>query len=341
MALSRAQMDALLKKLEGPVRRAFEKAIQMAKSRAQINALAIAIETGNMDAILAAAGVREGMWSTMTEQIRTAYSQAGLLVMSADLSRGFELDFDINNPRAEGWLRNNSSRLITRLKMEQRAAIQEILQNSMSKGANPRTTALDIVGRIGKTGRRQGGVIGLNQQQVKTAIRMSGDLHGIHITPENKAMQQRYFNRKLRDRRFDSVVRRAIADGKPLSQKTRDKIVGRYEDRLLKYRGDTIARTETLASINAASDEALHQIVEEGLAPRNAVIRIWRHSYSADERPGHLMMSGQKRGLDEMFVNPITFAVLPYPGSGPGSEVINCRCYIEHEIDFIAVELAA
>ncbi len=334
-------MDALLKKLEGPVRRVLEKAVQRAKSRAQFNALVTAIEAGNIDAIMLAAGYREGMWSVVTEQIRTAYAESGLLVMAADLSRGFELDFDINNPRAEGWLRNNSSQLITRLKMDQRSAIQEILQSGMAKGSNPRTTALDIAGRIGKTGRRQGGVVGLNQQQVKVAERMSGDLLGIHITPENKAMQQRYFSRKLRDRRFDAMVRRAIADGKPLPQKARDKIVGRYKDRLLKHRGDTIARTETLAAINAASDEALHQVVEEGLAPRNAVIRIWRHSYSADERPGHLMMSGQERGLDEMFVNPLTFAVLPYPGSGPGSEVFNCRCYIEHKIEFVAVELAA
>jgi len=39
-------------------------------------------------------------------------------------------------------------------------------------------------------------------------------------------------------------------------------------------------------------------------------------------------------------VNPITYATLMYPGDGPASEVINCRCYIEPKIDFVAVELA-
>lgn len=332
MALSRAQMEALLRKLRGPVRQAFEKAVQTAKSRAQINALAIAVEAGDIDAILLAAGVREGMWSILTEQLRSAYAQSGLLVMAADLPHRLNLDFNINNPRAEGWLRNNSSKLVTGLKMDQRAAVQIYLSSGMAFGDNPRTVALDIVGRISVTGRRSGGILGLNQQQAKAAINMASDLENL---------DSRYFTRKLRDRRFDSIVRKSIKSGNPLPQRTQNKIIGRYKDRLLKHRGDTIARTETLASINAASDEALHQVVEEGLAPRHAVIRIWRHSYSVDERAGHLMMSGQRRGLDELFINPLTQAALPYPGNGPASEVVNCRCYLEHQIDFIAVELAA
>jgi len=345
MSLSRAEFEALYRKLQGPVRRAFEKAVQKARSRAQINALVRAVEAGDIEAILLAAGVREGMWSIFTEQVRTAYSDAGFLIMASDLTGGgggggpsIDLDFDINNPRAEQWLRINSSSMIRGdgvtggLMPQQRAAVQEILQSGMAKGANPRTTALDIVGRIGKTGRRQGGVLGLTGPQAKAAVNMASDLENL---------DRRYFTRTLRDRRFDGIVRKSMDIGNPLPQKTRNKIIGRYEDRLLKHRGDTIARTEVLSSVNAASDEALHQIVDEGLAPRHAAIRIWRHSFSAKERPGHLRMEDQRRGLDELFVNPITGIALPYPGSGPASEIINCRCFIEHEINFFAVERAA
>ncbi len=110
---------------------------------------------------------------------------------------------------------------------------------------------------------------------------------------------------------------------------------------MLKHRGDTIGRTETLRAVNEASDEALRQVVDEGLAPKNAVARIWRHSYSRNEREGHVMLSGEERGIEEYFVNPLTGNAMKHPGEGPGSETINCRCYLEHKIDFVAVERAA
>jgi len=327
-------MEELLRRLEKPVQDAFIVAVNNAKNRAQITALENAIISGNIEAILIAAGVRVGMWSALTESIRNVYGFSGDFRMHLDVPRRFGAEFNINNPRAESWLRTNSSTLITGdLMPQQESAIQKILQNGMIKGDNPRTTALDIVGRQIPGGRRSGGIIGLSDPQVQYALNMEDDLETLNW--------QRYKSRKLRDRRFDSMVKRSMEEGKILPKATRKKIVGRYEDRMLKHRGDTIGRTETLQSLNAASDEALQQIVDEGLAPPNAITRIWRHSYSANERPGHVAMDGQPRGIDDYFLNPYTQISLKAPGIGPGSEVINCRCYVEHEIDFAAVERAA
>jgi len=334
MQLTRSQMNKLLKQLEGPLRRAFERAIKLSLSRASIAAMEAAIEAGNLDALIKAAGLHDGMWSGLTEEIRKAYMQAGIFVLAADVPMRLGFEFNINNPRAELWLRNSSSQLITgKLLAEQRGAIQVMLQNAMAKGLNPRTTALDIVGRIAaQTGRRSGGVIGLTQQQAQYITNAGDDLLDFNT---------RYFQRRLRDRRFDSIVRQSFENGTPLPKATREKITARYSDRMLKHRGDNIARTETLAALNEASDEALRQIVDEGLAPVNAVTRIWRHSFSLNERPGHLRMSGQKRGINEYFHNPLTGAMLKHPGEGSASEVVNCRCYIEHKIDFVAVERRA
>ena len=340
MALSRSQFLAMLKRLEKPVQDAFVIAANKAKTRAQINALVKAIETGNIDAIVAAAGVRESMWSGLSESIRNAYAQNGSFVIATDLPKRFATEFDIINPRAESWLRINSSQLITgRLVPDQRAAIQVMLQDGMVKGKNPRSVALDIVGRMGSGGRRTGGVIGLNEQQAQFVINMSDDL--AILNNQSEWHETKYFNRKLRDRRYDKMVKASFDRGVPLPKKTRDKIVNRYEDRMLKHRGDTIGRTETLRAVNEASDEALRQVVDEGLAPRNSVIRIWRHSFGPNEREGHIMMNGQERGIDEFFMNPITGVPLQYPGAGPPGETVNCRCYVEHKIDFVAVELAA
>jgi hypothetical protein len=335
MKLTRSQMNRLLKDFTGPVRRAFEQAIRTAKGRVNIAAVERAIVSGDIDAVMIAIGMREGVWTGVTEEIRRTYAASGAFIVAADVPKKFSAAFNISNPRAEGWLRNNSSQLITgNLQPEQRSAIQTVLQNGFVKGNNPRTTALDIVGRISKeTGRRTGGVLGLTGQQAGYAVNASNEL---------ASLDSHYFTRRLRDKRFDNAVKRSIKEGKPLPVETRNKIVARYEDRLLKHRGENIARTEALAALNEASDEALRQaVIGEGLAPANAVTRIWRHSFAGHERPGHLMMNGQERGIGEFFVNPLTDVALLHPGNGPGSETINCRCYLEHKIDFVAVELAA
>lgn len=344
MAASRSQMNALLRRLEGPVREAFASAIRTARGRAKIAALIKAIELGDMDAVVLAAGIREGMWSALTEGIRSAYAASGLFVITADLPKRFSMDFDINNPRAESWLRVNSSQLVTGLNAEQRGAIQTMLTDGMLKGKNPRTVALDIVGRVGKTGSRAGGVLGLTETQASYVVNM-GDI--LENNPRRYLIKDRDTGKwkhrfTLSDKRFDSAVLKAIKSGKPIPLKTRMKITSRYADKMLKHRGDNIARTETLQALNEANDEALRQIVDDGLAPRNAVTRIWHHSFGANEREGHLRMNGQERGIDEFFFNPITGVHLKHPGgSGLASEDVNCRCFVEHKIDFIAVELAA
>lgn len=344
MAVTRSQMKRLMAKLEVPLRKAYERAISGARGRANIAAMVRAINAGDIDALLLAAGIRDGMYSILTEEIRKAYLESGIFVLAADLPKRFSLDFNINNPRAETWLRINSSQLITGdLLPEHRAAIQTILEDGMIVGNNPRTTALDIAGRIGPTGRRQGGVIGLTQQQSQYAVNMKNTLTN---NPRRYFVKDRVTGKmkprwKLADKRFEKTILKAIETNKPLTKATINKIVERYEDRLLKHRGENIARTETLQALNESSDEALRQIVDDGLAPRDAALRIWRHSFSPNERDGHLRMNGTARRIDEAFTNPITGAVLLRPGSGDASEVINCRCYLEHKIDFAAVELAA
>ena len=333
MAASRRDILRLLDTLEGPIAAQFMEAVSRIRSRAQIAAIARAIERNDLDAVLRTLGERPGSWSTLTEQIRSSYVEAGLFTMAADVPRRFGMEFDITNPRVERWLREHSSGLVTYINAEQREAIQEALRAGMAAGRNPRSMALDIVGRMdAQTGRRAGGIVGLNRTQAAAAIKAREQL---------QALDAAYFNRTLRDKRFDSLVRKAIESGTPLTEADINRLVGRYEDRLLKWRGDTIGRTEALAALNEASDESLRQVIDEGLAQPEAVKRIWRHSFSKNERPGHLDMDGEERGVDEAFVNPETGVALMHPGQGPASEVINCRCIVEHKIDFIAVELAA
>ena len=81
----------------------------------------------------------------------------------------------------------------------------------------PRNTALDIVGRIGPSGRREGGIIGLTEQQAGyvTSARdeiLSGDPN--------------YFTRQLRDRNFDPMVRKAMESGQRVRLPMREVLAG-------------------------------------------------------------------------------------------------------------------
>lgn len=219
---------------------------------------------------------------------------------------------------------------MTRIVDEQREAIREVIEAGIAAGRGPRDTALDIVGRINPaTKRREGGIVGLNAPQAK-AWRNAAD--------ELDALDPAYFSRKLRDKRFDRMVRRAIEDGKPLAKADRQRILNRYQDRMLKHRGDTIARTETIASLNAGRDQGIRQLIDAGNITEDQVVKVW-DSAGPDgrTRDTHLAMEGQRRRLGEPFTTP-TGARLMHPGDAtlgaPGSEVINCRCVLRFDIDF-------
>ena len=153
------------------------------------------------------------------------------------------------------------------------------------------------------------------------------------------ALDPAYFQRRLRDKRFDATVKRAIADGKPLAKADRERILNRYSDKLLKHRGDTIARTETIASLNAGRDQGIRQLIEAGNITEDQVVKVW-DSGGPDgrTRDTHLALEGQRKRLDEPFVSP-SGARLMFPGdtslNAPASETVACRCAIRFDIDFM------
>lgn len=333
MSLTRSQIKKLFDQFEGELKTAFEKVLASTRTRAQVSALEGSIRANDLEGALRAAGVREGMWGPLTEEIRTSYAAAGSAYLAADVPAKFGAMFNLSHPTAEAWLRGNAAKYVTgHMAAETRTAIRETIVRGVAAGRGPRSVALDIVGRVSKqTGKRTGGLVLLTGPQAQWVSNARTDLDNL---------SGRYFTRTLRPKRFDAAVQAAIETGTPLPASLKDDIITNYQNAMLKHRGDAIARTEALASLNAAGDEALQQIIDEGLAPAHAIKRIWKHSYSANERPGHKMMEGDERAYGEAFINPLTREVLMRPGDGEAGEVINCRCYLEHKIDFAAVEEA-
>lgn len=202
----------------------------------------------------------------------------------------------------------------------------------MQAGDNPRATALQIVGRINRaTGRREGGILGLTSGQARYVANARTEL-------SDPAGMADYLKRGLRDKRYDRLVMRAIRDGKPLSQADVDRIAGRYADRLLKFRGDVIARTETIASTHAAQREAMQQLIDTGRVNANQVRKVWKATGDGRTRDSHLMLHGESVRFDEPFRSPATGALMMHPGDtsmgAKGEDTIQCRCWMENRIDY-------
>lgn len=332
----RARKETLLNLIDRftpELQKAFLDAVQGIKDEIQIGAIVDAITRGDTDAAVRAMGIDQAAMRPVTAAIERAYETGGIFT-AAQFERPMgaaSFRFDVRNSRAEAWLRDYSSDQVTRITNDQLGQIRDILNRGMQRGINPRDMALDLIGRIDPlTGRRVGGVIGLNgpqQQYLANARRELMDL------------DPSYFNRTLRDRRFDPTIQKAIQSGTPLTPDQINKITGRYSDNLLQWRGETIARDQALTALNRSADEAVRQLVEVGNVDERDVERIWDATGDNRVRETHREMDGQKVGLNEPFITPNGDRLM-YPGDSslgaPPEETIQCRCRLSIRINYIA-----
>jgi hypothetical protein len=293
-----------------------------------------AIEAGRVEDALALLNLKREFFSPLDDALRNAFIEGGRNAMIelppivAANGVGLAIRFDGRNLRGENWLRDLSSTRITEILVDQQMSVRTVLREGLRLGQNPRSTALGIVGRINRvTGRREGGILGLTSQQTGFVMRAKEDL----LSGEPVRMAQ-YLKRTRRDARLDGIVNRAIKDGKPVSAADADRIAMRYSDRLLKLRGDNIARTETLSAMHGGQEEALRQLTDTGGVQPEQVRRTWRTASDARVRDSHAGIDGETVGLDEMFSIGLRF---PGDPLGPPEEIINCRCWVETRIDYL------
>lgn len=351
MARLPRDIQALIDRLEPAIRRAFLEAIDQITNAAQMNRLIAALEAGNVEEAIEALRIEQGFFSPLNEAKRGAYLDGGNLVMAGlklkDPFSGdkFVLGFDGSAVRAERWLRDQSSGLIVEIIDQQREMARDVLREKLETGTNPRTTALDIVGRMNNaTGKREGGFIGLTTQQARWALNAEDQLRNAHLPGEvDPITGQRkpspgslYLGRQRRDARFDARVREAMTSGKPIAEADIQRMTTRYRDRLKAYRGQVIARTEALNSMRAGEMEGYRQLVDSGKVRSDQIERTWSDTGDSRTRHDHRAMRGQKvRGIDTPFTFPDGTQAL-YPGDvslgSPPQNLIQCRCIQEFRI---------
>jgi hypothetical protein len=316
---------------ERAVLRQFQSIIQSIRDQAVIQEVVRALEVGDVSAVVNLLDISESRFEPLYESIRQAYRTGGL-TGAEQIGRiptpdgTLVMRFNARSPAAEQWLTDMSSRLIVEVVDQQREMVRNVLTQNIAQGRNPRASALDIIGRVDqRTGKRSGGFIGLTDQQAGWVSSARDKLES--LDPD-------YFNMQLRDKRFDGAISRAIDSGDTLPQSLIDNAVTRYQARAERYRGETIARTESISALRSGQNESIRQAVEVGELDTQDVTKVWDATGDSRTRLTHIQADGQRRAFDEPF--NVGGSDLMYPGdpSGPASETIQCRCIQRVVIDF-------
>lgn len=336
---SRQLYAELAEKYGRAVADAFFAAIRDIKAGIEFQRLTTMIELGDLDGALDALHIDPEAFNEVADRIREAHAEAGKITAEGMPRRrpdgtALVVRFDGRNPEAEAWLSRHSSDLITRLTEEQRQLVRASLSESMRRGVNPRQAALEVVGRMSRTGRREGGVLGLSLPQEGFVSKARDQL-----ASSDPADLRAYLTRTKRDKRFDRSVTKAIREGTAVDPAIAAKAITAYERRLLKLRGDTIGRVETMTSMQRAKFEAYRQAVASGKVAENTVTKVWRSAGDFRVRHTHRGLNGDSARLNEPF-RSLSGALLRFPmdtAMGAGAdEIVNCRCDCEYRIDFLA-----
>lgn len=315
------------------IRDLFIESMQNVVDQATINEMIEAIENNDIDALYKASGFMPAMLNSFLDGVESVYkSSADLLIDS--WPRNFRFIFNMRNEKVEEDLKTFSSNFVTNITDEVKENLRFALSEGVARGDNPRQTALNIVGRINPaTKKREGGIIGLSSNQVRWVSNVRKYLENL---------DERYLELGLRDKRFDSIVKKSIAEGKKLKKDEIEKLVTAYEKKALKYRADSISRTETIQSMNRAERAAIEQSIEEGYLKAEQVKKWWDDTGDGRTRLSHLELGKRYNknnpiGFNEPFITS-TGSKLLYPGDTSlgtnAREIIHCRCKAQYDVNF-------
>lgn len=265
----------------------------------------------------------------LQDAVEDAFHLAGTTYIVSDLPARFkQIAFDRRHLRAEQAIKQEGGRLIADISADSRASIQQAVMRGLRQGSSSSRVAQDIAGTFNRaTQTRQGGIIGLSNVQRQWADSAAEEL---------ASLNPNYLTRKLRDKRYDPLFKKALREGRPLRTDEIMKLTQRYRDKLLRYRAETIARTETHTALNMGRYEKVMQTAERAGLDASAVTAIWRASNDARTRDTHGAMRGQRRTAGQPFRTGDGYA-LRYPGDrslgAPAAEIINCRCSLTFKVD--------
>lgn len=227
---------------------------------------------------------------------------------------GAQEDFEIAvglNPRLEQFATTMTSTRIREIDQTTRDTIRQVLQRGLTAGDDPFAIARQIRGSIGLTRRQEAAVSNYERML--------------------RALDPEALERRLRDRRSDGSVERAIRNDKALTETQIRSLVDRYRDRYVKYRANVIARTESIRAVQGAQWELFQDMINRGQIDARQVRRTWIHTGDGHVRNSHLQipqMNPRGVGQNEHFTSPLGPILYPGDPSATAANTIQCRCAV-------------
>lgn len=323
--------------MEPRVRRSFITAMGDIKDRAQLSRLRDALRDRDINAAIQSLNIDPAGMADMRALVLETYAKSGQQTIQTGTWRfpngqKAVVRWNSLSPRAEAYARGLSSTLVQGITDETISVVRETIADGYAFNRSTDRIARDLVGRIGKNGKRVGGVVGLDDQ----SARWTRNLRGYLTDDPSRALSMKL---TARDKQF---IRRIVSQGRTLTQSQIDGMLRRYENNLLLVRGRRIARTETKNAIEAGKIEAWRQGLEKTGIPEQFIIKKWIHTgRAAIDRIEHIAMNGDEvRGLETAHVLPSGAQMLhPHDATlGAGArDIVNCECREDYRIDILGL----
>lgn len=312
-----AELDRLLRQadqISTRVRQAFLDAVNNLGEKIDIEQIKSLLEQGRVDQAIRTvdAHLTAQGFTPVAEAITGAAVDAARQSARAVNALGqMNVSFGLTNPQTVDFLRTYEMGLIRAMSSDALASVKAAIEAGVAAGRNP----LDVAREV-----RQ--FIGLTETQTRA------------VQNYRNALEQGSrdaLSRALRDRRFDPTVARAARGEAALSGDQIDNMVSRYAARYLRYRSETIARTESIRALNAGNYLLWNQAAATGKVSANLVTRKWVTVGDHKVRAAHRAIPGMNEGgvgLNVPFASPL--GPLMYPGDphGDPENTINCRCTV-------------
>lgn len=320
MPSTRKQIEDLVERLYPSLLKAFQKALDDWRANLDLSAIQTALRNRDIEGAVRAANIQPAALNGLLTVREAAFEAAG----AAELATlRINIIFNARRLRGEEQLTRYGAQLVQAVTDDARAMIRTALTDSLSRGQGAKAAAKGIRGMIGLTDSQAGWAINLRRK--------------LQNDPRTALSEFAAGGYKLRDKRLDGIVRRAVKAEKPIAAADIEKIVTAYQNRAIRWRSENIARTETLRAVQAGNFEAYQQAVESGKIAAQNVRKVWNSARDNRVRDTHRVLNGESVGLNEGFVSP-SGAILRYPldPNAPLEETVNCRCNVTYRVDHLA-----
>lgn len=227
------------------------------------------------------------------------------------------ISFDPAHPRAAAQMERQTLDLISRITDDQRTSVRNALTRAFQDGAGPRQAARAYRDAVGLTAK---------QHEAVRSYRALLEVGSVD------ALDRGLADRRYAPRSESLDARRDYVES--LTSAEIDRMVEAYERKYIRYRAETIARTETTRTVNSANHEAFVQVMGESDIDDTRIERTWQFAHDARTRDSHRNLQTRVViGLNTPFVTGLgNQAIVPGDESLPAEDVINCRCTVSHRI---------